>query len=148
MPRPFITLSPEQLREVETLAALLSQDQIADYFGICRNTFRAIRTREPEVDAQYKRGKAKAIAHVANGLLQKARAGDTTSAIFYLKTQAGWRETMAPEVQEHQDTGRARDKLQAFLNDIAAKSTRIGTAHILGEPDLEESEMVAMQDVR
>ena len=52
-----------------------------------------IRQRDPEVDARYKRGKAKAIAHVANGLLQKARAGDTTSAIFYLKTQAGWRET-------------------------------------------------------
>lgn len=28
------------------------------------------------------------IAHVANGLLQKARTGCTTSSIFYLKTQA------------------------------------------------------------
>jgi hypothetical protein len=98
MARPAITLSPEQVREVETLAALLNQDQIADYFGIARNTFRAICEREPEVGERYKRGKAKAIAHVAHGLLQKARAGDTTSAIFYLKTQAGWRET---QVMEH-----------------------------------------------
>ncbi|SDD88749.1 hypothetical protein [Ruegeria marina] len=92
MARPTIMLSPDQVREVETLAALLSQDQIADYFGICRNTFQAICARDPEVDERYKRGKAKAIAHVANGLLQKARSGCTTSAIFYLKTQAGWRE--------------------------------------------------------
>lgn len=148
MARPAIRLSEREVQEVETLAALLNQDQIADYFGISRTTFKAICARDEEVCVRYKRGKAKAIAHVANGLLQKARAGDTTSAIFYLKTQAGWRETMAPEVQEHQDTGRARDKLQAFLNDIAAKSTRIGTAQILGEPDLEESEIVAMQDVR
>jgi len=93
MGRPPITLSEAQALEVETLAALLNQDQIADYFGICRNTFRAICDRDPEVAARYKRGKAKAIAHVANGLLQKARSGDTTSSIFYLKTQAGWRET-------------------------------------------------------
>ena len=93
MGRPPITLTPDQVREVETLAALLNQEQIADYFGIARNTFRAICERDEEVLVRYKRGKAKAIAHVANGLLQKARSGDTTSSIFYLKTQAGWRET-------------------------------------------------------
>jgi hypothetical protein len=58
-----------------------------------RPSLRAICERDPEVGERYKRGKAKAIAHVANGLLQKARAGCTTSSIFYLKTQAGWRET-------------------------------------------------------
>jgi len=98
MPPKSITLTDEQRQEVETLAALLSQDQIADYFGICRRTFQAIRERDPDVDARYKRGKSKAIAHVARGLLMKARGGDTTSSIFYLKTQAGWRET---ERREH-----------------------------------------------
>jgi hypothetical protein len=98
MARPTKTLTDEQKVEVETLAALLSQDQIADYFGIVRNTFRAICERDPEVNERYKRGKAKAIAHVARGLLMKARNGDTTSSIFYLKTQAGWRET---ERHEH-----------------------------------------------
>ncbi|UYV35768.1 hypothetical protein N4R57_11905 [Rhodobacteraceae bacterium D3-12] len=93
MGRPPITLNEAQTLEVETLAALLNQDQIADYFGISRNTFRAICDRDQEVAVRYKRGKAKAIAHVANGLLQKARSGDTASSIFYLKTQAGWRET-------------------------------------------------------
>lgn len=95
MPRPAITLTVEQIREIETLAALLNQDQIADYLGIARTTFHAICKRDAEVAERYRRGKAKAIAHVANGLLQKARAGDRTAAIFYLKTQAGWRETEA-----------------------------------------------------
>lgn len=98
MARPRITLDHEQVREVETLAALLNQDQIADYFGVARNTFRAICERDAEVLARYKKGKAKAIAHVAHGLLQRARSGDTVSSIFYLKTQAGWRET---QVMEH-----------------------------------------------
>jgi hypothetical protein len=92
MGRPPVQLSPSQVQEVETLAALLSQDQIADYFGIVRNTFRAICERDEEVVARYKKGKAKAIAHVANSLLQKARAGDTIAMLFYLKTQGGWRE--------------------------------------------------------
>jgi hypothetical protein len=42
MGRPPITLTDDQVVEVETLAALLTQDQIADYLGICRTTFRAI----------------------------------------------------------------------------------------------------------
>jgi hypothetical protein len=45
------------------------------------------------VAARYKRGKARAIGVIAQGLINKARSGDTTSMIFFLKTQAGWRET-------------------------------------------------------
>jgi len=91
--QPPKTLTPEQVAEVATLAAVLSQEQIADYFGISRPTFAAICERQPEVLLQYKKGKARAIGTVAKGLLQKARDGDTASAIFYLKTQAGWKET-------------------------------------------------------
>ena len=93
MGRKPIELTDEQRGEIETLGALLNQDQIADYLGICRTTFHAIMERDPDIAERYKRGKAKAIAHVAKGLLQKARSGDTVSSIFFLKTQAGWRET-------------------------------------------------------
>lgn len=44
------------------------------------------------------KGKAEIISKVAGALVKKAMAGDTTSAIFYLKTQARWKETV---VQEH-----------------------------------------------
>lgn len=127
MARPQITLSEDQVREVETLAALLNQDQIADYLGVSRSTFRAICDRDEEVLERYKRGKAKAIAHVANGLLQKARSGDTTSAIFYLKTQAGWREKSEVEHSGRVDGAGGRDRLQVMLDQIAERGTRIGT---------------------
>ena len=91
-------LTDEQKVQVEALAACLSQEQIADYFGIVRNTFAAMIERDPEISARYKKGKAQAIESVAQGLLQKARSGDTASSIFYLKTQAGWRETNALEL--------------------------------------------------
>ncbi|MBS0126463.1 hypothetical protein [Thetidibacter halocola] len=126
MARPTTTLTEDQVREVETLAALLNQQQIADYFGIGRRTFQAICDRDEEIAARYKRGKAKAIAHVANGLLQKARAGDTTSAIFYLKTQAGWRETVGMDHSGRVETTGGRDALMRVLDQIAERTARIG----------------------
>ena len=93
MARDVISLTEAQKAEVETLAAVLSSDQVADYFGIGRTTFYALMRRDPEIAARYKKGKARAIGAIAQGLIAKARSGDTVSMIFYLKTQGGWRET-------------------------------------------------------
>ena len=92
MARKAKELSEEQIVQVETLGAVLSIEQIADYFGISKVTFYKMMDRNPEISERYKRGKAKAIGTIANSLLTKARSGDTASQIFYLKTQAGWRE--------------------------------------------------------
>jgi len=155
MPRKPIELTEDQKREVETLAALLNQDQIADYLGISRTTFHEMRARDPDVAERYKRGKAKAIAHVANGLLQKARNGDTTSAIFYLKTQAGWRETDRLEhtgpdggpvtsiVREIVDP---REKLRKFLDRYA--ESRPGLATLSDAPLCLEGEASAAPAAR
>lgn len=95
--RPSIQLTSEQKAEVETLAAVLNVEQIADYFGISRRVFYDIMERDEEVSAQYKKGKAKAVGFVAQNLIQKARSGDLGAQIFYLKTQAGWKETQRLE---------------------------------------------------
>lgn len=94
MGRVATTLTEHQKSEVETLAAVLTAEQLADYFEIGRTTFFAMMQREPEIAARYKKGKARAIGSIAQSLITKARAGDTTSMIFFLKTQGGWRETM------------------------------------------------------
>lgn len=91
--RPRKTLTDEQRAQVEALAAYLTQEQIADYFGIGKTTWFAMLDRDPDLSERYKRGKAKAIGAVAQGLIQQARNGDKVAAMFYLKTQAGWRET-------------------------------------------------------
>jgi len=91
--RPPKTLTDEQRAQVEALAAYLTQEQIADYFGIGKTTWFAILEREPDIAERYKRGKARAIGAVAQSLIQQARDGDKVAAMFYLKTQAGWRET-------------------------------------------------------
>ena len=95
-PKPKV-FTKKELIELEALASVMSCEQIADYFGIGRTTFYQIMDRQPAVSVRYKQGRAKAIGSIAQGLLKKARAGDTASTIFYLKTQAGWKETTATE---------------------------------------------------
>lgn len=92
------TLTDKQRAEVETLAAFLSAEQVADYFGVGRTTFFAMMERDADIAERYKRGKSKVVAKVAQGLIQKALSGDTASAIFFLKTQARWRETERHEI--------------------------------------------------
>jgi hypothetical protein len=95
--RPLKVLTDDQKRELETLAAVLSTDQIADYFGIGRTTFYAIMEREPDISERYKKGRAKAVGNIASNLINKAQNGDLGAQVFYLKTQAGWKDTTAVE---------------------------------------------------
>lgn len=98
MARPKKKLDEDQIAQVEALAAVLSVEQISDYFGMGKTTFYEIMERQPEVFERYKKGKAKAIGAVSQGLLKQAREGNLGAAIFYLKTQAGWRETERVEL--------------------------------------------------
>lgn len=81
-----------QIAQVEALASVLTKGQMADYFGITEKTFREVEKRQPDVSTAYKRGKGKAIAGVGSNLIAQARKGNVSAAIFYLKTQAGWKE--------------------------------------------------------
>ena len=91
--KPMIVFTPEQIAQVEALSAVMSKQQISDYFSISSTTFREIEGRQPEVSDAYKKGKAKAIGAIGQSLITQARNGNLGAAIFYLKTQAGWRET-------------------------------------------------------
>lgn len=92
--RPLATVTDAQRAEVETLSAVLTAEQIADFLGIGRTTFFAMLNRDEDLSERYKRGKARAVGSVAQSLVTKARAGNVTAMIFFLKTQGGWRETV------------------------------------------------------
>jgi len=72
---------------VRSLAAYgVRHEDIASRLGISQDTL--VRKYRVELD----HGRVDANAAVAQTLYQKARAGDTTACIFWLKTRAGWRE--------------------------------------------------------
>jgi IS30 family transposase len=124
MGRPRKTLTPDQAAQVEALAAYLSVEQIADYFGMARNTFSAIMKRSTDVSERYARGRARAIGAVATSLIQQARDGNVNAAKFYLETQAGWR-----EVKDH--------NLNVNLTPDQATAALLSS---LGVPDAAEDE--------
>lgn len=102
--QPAIVFTQDQVIQVEKLSSVLTKGQLSDYFGISETTFRAIEERQPEVLDAYKRGKSKAVASVGMNLITQARNGNVSAAIFYLKTQAGWRESVNV-TNTHQVTG-------------------------------------------
>lgn len=63
------------------------QSVIADIIGIDDKTLR--KHYREELD----QAKAKANATIGGALFNKAKNGDTAAMIFWMKTQAGWRET-------------------------------------------------------
>jgi hypothetical protein len=99
MARPKITITDDQIDQVEKLAAVLTMGQIADFLGFSEQTLRRRMMEEAQVLEAYTRGRARAIFSVAGNLIQQAHSGNTAAAIFYLKTQGGWRETAAPQTQ-------------------------------------------------
>lgn len=92
MAKPRRILTDEEVVQVEALAAALSIEQIADFLKMSKVTFYEILGRQDGVSERLKKGKARAIGKVAQGLIQQALDGNMAAAMFYLKTQGGWRE--------------------------------------------------------
>ena len=107
------TLTPEQKAQVEALAAFLSKEQIADYFGVARNTFTAIMEREPDVAERFARGRARAIGAIAKGVIDRAQNGDQRSAEFYLERVGGWASNAKREVKHEMTPNQAAAALAA-----------------------------------
>jgi hypothetical protein len=100
--RPRKDLTDEQIEQVEKLAPLLTQAQIADFLGIAERTVRLRMYDDPRVFAAYHRGRARAIGNVAKNLVQKAMEGDMRAAEFYLRTQGQWSDRV---INEHVGEG-------------------------------------------
>ena len=100
--RPPFEITPEVLKQVEDLASLgLTRDQIADYFGIARSTLYKHLAENSDFSDAVKRGQSKGVAIMANRLLEHAKNGSTSAAIFYLKCH-GWKEANQLEVSTSQ----------------------------------------------
>lgn len=94
---------PIEAKQIKQLAAVLNQEQIANFYSMTDRGLRKRFTTEPELREAYEAGRANAIRAVGSSLLQQALKGkNITAMIFYLKTQGGWRE---PRVDDGGDGG-------------------------------------------
>src|SRR5690625_1522293 len=90
MPPHEPTRATRELVQLHTMVGT-RQEAIAGIIGIDPKTLR--KYYRDELD----QSKAKANATIGGALFNKAKSGDTTAMIFWMKTQAGWRETQAIE---------------------------------------------------
>lgn len=86
MPPHEPTRATRDLVQLHTMVGT-TQETIASIIGIDPKTLR--KHYRVELD----QSKAKANATIGGALFNKAKSGDTTAMIFWMKTQAGWRET-------------------------------------------------------
>ena len=104
MARPKKTVDPEQVEQLASEG--LAEYQIAARCGVHPDTFTRIKREERDVEAALKRGRAQAVGEIENVMFEAARQAKRdpryqTSAIFWLKCNAGWKET---QVIEHDGT--------------------------------------------
>jgi hypothetical protein len=84
--------TPDQRQLVQLHATVgTRQDEIAGILGIDPKTLRLHYREELDLAA------AKANATIGGALFNKAKNGDTTAMIFWMKTRANWKETSALE---------------------------------------------------
>ena len=82
------TRATRELVQLHTMVGT-RQEAIASIIGIDPKTLRKHYRKELD------QSKAKANATIGGALFNKAKSGDTAAMIFWMKTQAGWRETTA-----------------------------------------------------
>lgn len=108
--------TPEQRHIVQLHATIgTPQEDIAKVIGIDPKTLRLHYRDELDLAS------AKANAVVGGALFNKAKAGDTTAMIFWMKTRAGWKETHGVEHSgsvDHKHSARnmTDDELAAYLH--------------------------------
>ena len=98
-----------------------TQATIARVLGIDEKTLRLHYRDELDIS------KAKANATIGGALFNKAKSGDTAAMIFWMKTQAGWRETQSVD---HTNNGgafehsKSNEAFAAFLSGMASLAPR------------------------
>ena len=96
--RPKIKITQKICQKAEHLASQgLTMSQIAAVLGIGESTLYEKQNEYPEFMESIKKGKAKGVAVITNALFEKAKEGDNTAMIFYLKNRAGWKDKIETE---------------------------------------------------
>lgn len=82
-------VTPDIIAKVESMASLgLTIDQLAKCVGTSSSTLSKAKKQIPELEEAYQSGRAKGVLTIANALFNKAKKGDTTAMIFFLKNRA------------------------------------------------------------
>jgi len=87
--RPKWVPSEKEIQQAQQLAAQgLTVEQVARSLGVGATAFFERQQEYPELMEAMLNGRAKGVATISNALFVKAKGGDNTAMIFYLKNRA------------------------------------------------------------
>ncbi len=93
MKQAALEITEQVIEEVKEMAGNgLTEQQIYRYFGIGHTHWSELKKKNRELRRAFYQGKSATIKFVAGCLMEKIRSGDLVAMMFYLKTQAHWRE--------------------------------------------------------
>ena len=103
MARPAFKITDQVLADVEKHAALgLTMSQICLCIGCCETTLYKKKRQFTQFTQAIKKGQAKSLATISSVLYNKAKNGDNTCIIFFLKCRGGdqWNENSKDKGEE------------------------------------------------
>ena len=104
----------------------LAEYQVAAALGVSADTLTRCKADQPGVAEALQRGRQAAVGRIENAAYACALKAETvpqyqTSMIFWLKTQAGWKERQVVETVQTDDAGESRDALLARIRALAGR---------------------------
>lgn len=93
--RPKVKLDAARVRQLARRG--LNKTQICALVDIKLDTLNKSLAEDVALQKEFEAGKAEGIERIASSLIDCAEAGNVQAQIFYLKTQAGWKETQHVE---------------------------------------------------
>lgn len=99
--RPKLSLTSQELKQLEKMAGFLSQREAAAILGVSENTMTKMLRENESVSTAWKKGRSLANLEVSQSLFKNAtQKMNPLAQMFWLKCQSGWIESQ-PE-QERQ----------------------------------------------
>lgn len=122
-PRKIPEVTPELLQRIEKYAGLLlTYEEIATVLDMGVATFHRMKDQYPEILIAYKKG-YESVKHQAVGTLRQAmKDGETSAAMFILKTRFNFREKEKVDTSEKtEDTANQMLELAKILKEAYKK---------------------------
>jgi hypothetical protein len=83
------TLTPQMMKQAESLAGYgFTMARMGEFWGVTEETVIEWAKKNKEFSESLKKGRQAAIVGITSSLYDKARAGDVTAMIFFLKNRA------------------------------------------------------------